>query len=355
MRCVLFNDEEEYIKLFISLPKKLYDKNDNMEDAATIRSLLEDRHPLSKYFKLYKFLILDKEEVVGRFIITTYPDDDICYLGFFECINDSSVSKKIFDEAKSFAKKNKYKKIIGPVDASFWNKYRLKINMFDKRPYTGEPYNKDYYFKMFKDNGFKVIEHYVSSKYEKPIDYENERFIEKYEKFIKNGYLIKSPSIKEYKKVIDELYYLISDLYSDFPIYKEVSKEDFFSVFASYKYILNMNMVKMAYKDNKAVGFFVSVPNYNNRVYQLNSLKNIWEILRIKKQPKEYVLLYMGVDQNHKGLGSALVESIIKELQVENLSSIGALARDGKVTQDYASDIIEDRYEYVLLGCDSFD
>ena len=44
-----------------------------------------------------------------------------------------------------YAKEHKFRKIIGPVDASFWLKYRLKINKFE-RPYTGEPYNKDYYY-----------------------------------------------------------------------------------------------------------------------------------------------------------------------------------------------------------------
>ena len=50
---------------------------------------------------------------------------------------------------EKFAKENKYKRIVGPVDASFWLKYRMKINMFYKPPYTGEPYNKDYYYKLY--------------------------------------------------------------------------------------------------------------------------------------------------------------------------------------------------------------
>ena len=61
-------------------------------------------------------------------------------------------------------------------------------------------------------------------------------------------------------------------------------------------------------------------------------------------------MLYMGVDQNHRGLGKALVYAIMKELMQSGLPSIGALARDGKVTQDYASEEKTDIYEYVLLN-----
>ena len=64
----------------------------------------------------------------------------------FESVWNHSI--KVSFNAYKFAKEKWYKKIVGPVDASFWNKYRLKINLFDKRPYTGEPYNLKYYFNL---------------------------------------------------------------------------------------------------------------------------------------------------------------------------------------------------------------
>ena len=57
----------------------------------------------------------------------------------------------------------------------------------------------------------------------------------------------------------------------------------------------------------------------------------------------------MGVDHDHRGLGKALVYSIMSELKKSGLPSIGALARDGKITQNYAEELIKDKYEYVLL------
>ena len=288
----------------------------------------------------------------GRFAITIYPNDDTAYLGFFECIKEKEVAKYIFDLVKKFAKENNNKKIVGPVDASFWLKYRLKINMFDKPPYTGEPYNKDYYYQMFLDNNFKVIEHYTSNIY-KTVDYkyENEKYLNRYNAFIQKGYIIKSLDIKEYNNVLNELYFLLTDLYKDFPIYKHIEQSDFIDVFRSYKMILNPSMVKLAYYNNKLVGFFISVPNYNNMVYNLNII-NIAKILKQKRRPKEYIMLYMGVDKEHTGLGKAIAYSIIKELKKSELPSIGALTKDGKLTQNYVEEMIENRYEYVLMELD---
>ena len=349
MELVRVGIEKKNIKRFVDLPKKLYSANDNMESSSQMAALLKGMHPLSKYFNLDAYLVLKDEETVARFAITTYPEDTTAYLGFFECIDDKEVSVFLFEEARRIAKEKKCKVIIGPVDASFWLKYRLKINKFDLPPYTGEPYNKDYYLELFKNSGYEVCEHYTSSAFRSVgEDYVNEKFENRYKEFLAQGYTIESPKSSDYEKAVDEVYTLITDLYSDFPIYKNLSREDFCEMFKSYKTIMNMSMTKMAYYEGKAVGFYISLPDYGNRVYHAGLL-DIPGILKTRKQPDRYVMLYMGVDQKHRGLGKALVYAIMKELMQSGLPSIGALARDGKVTQEYASEDKTDIYEYVLL------
>lgn len=349
MKCIQFKTEPIYIEEFIKLPLKLYDKNTYTENKEEVIKLLNGTHTLSKYFKLYKFLIYDENELVGRFVITKYPKDDIAYLGFFECLNDDKTARFLFSAVEKFCKKNNFKKIIGPVDTSFWIKYRLKINLFNKKPYTGEPYNKDYYLKLFQDNKYTVTEHYTSNIY-KQVEYSyiNKKYKERYEDHINKGIDIISPNMNNFNEILEELYFLLTELYNDFPIYKNISKKDFVTTFSSYKKIINPSMVKLAYFKDKLIGFFISIPNYNNKVYKL-TFSNIIKILSIKHKPKEYIMLYMGVDKDYKGLGSSLVYSIINELKESNLPSIGALARDGKVSQNYAKDLIEKQYEYVLL------
>ena len=349
MKLVKVGTEKSNIKKFVDFPKRLYSSKDNMESASQMKSLLEETHPLSKYFDLDAYLILRDDVTAGRFAITTYPDDTTAYLGFFECINDKEVSSFLFSEAEKIAKEKKCSVIIGPVDASFWLKYRLKINNFDLPPYTGEPYNKDYYLKLFQNNGYEISEHYTSSAFRSVgEDYINEKFENRYKEFLAQGYKIESPKAEEYEKAVEEVHTLITELYSDFPIYKNVLKEDFCEMFKSYKTIMNMSMTKMAYYNGKAVGFYISLPDYGNRVYHAGLL-DIPGILKTRKHPDRYVMLYMGVDQKHRGLGKALVYAIMKELMQSGLPSIGALARDGKVTQNYAEEEKTSIYEYVLL------
>lgn len=336
---------------FLSLPSKLYKNNDLTQDYNTEYQILNKKHILSKYFDIIPFIVIDKfyNKPVARCMLTYYPKDNIAYFGFFECVNSKEIANLLLTSIYKKAKDDGKKKIVGPVDASFWIKYRLKNNLFNKNPYTGEPYNKKYYFELLTNNGFTIQNHYTSNIY--PIvdsNYNNEKFQEHFKEFIDKGYEIKSPSKKDYKYTMEKVYDLIIDLYSDFPVFKYISKDDFMNIFKNYKYILDFDMVKMAYYKGDIVGFFISVPNYKNLPYNLN-LKNFIKILKIKKKPSSYVMLYMGVDKDHTGLGKALSNAITFELKKKQVPSIGALARDGKLTQNYAKELIKDRYEYVLL------
>ena len=349
MKVVKFQDEEKYIKDFLKLPKLLYRHGDNTEDVKETRNILLGNHPLSGDFSLHKYLVYDKGKPVARFVITLYPKDSTAYFGFFECIDDNDAAKAAFDAAEVFAAAHNCKHIVGPVDASFWIKYRLKINKFDSKPYTGEPYNKDYYQRLFEANGYKICDHYTSNQY-KPAHYKyiNKEYLGKYQEFMKKGYEIRDLDPDYFTESLSELYELIVVLYSDFPIFKKPSKEAFMSVFDSYRKIIDPKMVKLGYKDDKMVGFFVSIPNYHNDVYNITPAK-LFRILKTRKKPTEYIMLYIGVDQAHHGLGRALVYSVIQELNQNKCPSIGALMHDGKVTQSYAKDMIDQVYEYALF------
>ena len=350
MNCVEFTNEKRYIRDFIRLSQTLYSSKENTENPTTIRQLLTDKHPLSGYFKLHKFLIYEDKHPLARFAITTYPKDDNAYLGFFECINDPNVAKKVFAQVDEFAKQNHYQTIVGPVDASFWIKYRLKINKFDRTPYTGEPYNKNYYFKLFKDNGYQVSDHYTSNYYQLPqYEYINHWYESIYHKYIDRGYEILDLQMDEYAESLAEVYGLLMDLYSDFPIFKSIAKEDFLANFMNYKSVINPSMVKLGYYNGEMVGFLISFPNLSNLAYHLNPV-NLARILYIRNHAKEYVSLYMGVNHEHRGFGRALVYALIQELNQNHASNISALMHDGKVTQKYAKERIDETYEYVLMA-----
>lgn len=346
---VRFDNEEKYIKDFIALKKKLYTRKNNTESVSDITKILTGTHSLSHYFKLDKFLIYDGGEAVGRFCFTRYEDDPVIYLGFYECVNRDDAAAFLFENASRIASELGYKTITGPVDCSFWIKYRLKINLFDRLPYTGEPYNLDYYLKQFTDNGYEISEHYISNYFTK-IEEPDPKYIKRLDQFREKGYEIRSPEPEEFDKVIGEIYVLITRLYSDFPIYRGLTEEEFRSVFNDYRMIIDFRYVKMAYYKGEAVAFFIGVPDYGARVYDTKNIINLLGVLKRRKKAEAYVLPYLGALPEHAGLGAALTGAMMKQLHDTGGESIGALCRDGKISGHYAKAFFDNEYEYALLS-----
>lgn len=334
---------------FLALPKKIYSAGELMQNPAEELSLLNGTHVLSRYFTVAPILIYREKRAVSRAVITLYPNDNTAYIGFFESENDGEAAALLFKTAGEIAAKNSCVKLTGPVDCSFWIKYRLKTDRFGS-PYTGEPYNKDYYQNLWYQNGFEVIKRYCSNHYK---IVENDDGCEKYaarlEEKLGEGCTIKSPDESTFDKTLREVYSLMIELYSRFPVYKRITEEEFCEICGYLRHILNYSMVKMAYFEGKPVGFFVSVPNFKNRIYgKLNPLKML-KILLEKRKPHSYVMLYMGVDPKHSGLGRALCETVREELKKQRVPSVGALIREGNFSKNYMEQYKDFEYEYVLL------
>lgn len=350
-KLIVFDKEENNIKDFLALPRELYSKKEIVQNEREEKQLLKEEHLLSRYFKIYKMLVYSENKPCARCILTVYPDDDCSYIGFFESINDIECAKLLFDEAGRISRENKCTRIMGPVDASFWIKYRLKVNNFDKRAYVSEPYNKEYYLELFLAGGYRIAETYVSNYYKRlpAFNYMDRKCMKRYENFINKGYDISSPYERDFDTAIRKIYRLLMELYKNFPIFKNIDEEDFVKHFESYRHILDFSFVKLACYNGEAVGFVIGMPDYGNMLYsKIGFLKYIRIVLK-RIRSSNYVVLYMGVLPEHRGLGNAMVQTLIRNSQKKRSTTIGALIREGKATQGYVSDKITSSNKYVLL------
>lgn len=350
LRAVIFGPRsDEHIRDFLALPGRIYVKEELMQNEKEERAILKGTHVLSHYFTATPILVYEDERAVSRGIVTVYPGDEVACLGFFESKDNSAAAGLLFHTVFGLVRDMGLKGIVGPVDCSFWIRYRLKTNQF-RTPYTGEPYNKEYYLRLWEENGFQICEQYASNHYKVVKDDRGcEKYMDRLAQKQKEGYEIKSPRGRDFRRTLKEVYSLLIELYSGFPAYKRITEAEFRKLFRYLKSVLNYSMVKMAYYQGEAVGFFISVPDFGNTVYGKIPLWKLPVIFSQKRKPKSYVMLYMGVDPGHKGLGKALAEAIRSELKLQQVPSVGALIRSGNTNKDYVGHLIDYTYEYVLL------
>lgn len=334
---------------FLSLPKKLYGKDEIMQDRSTEYRLLTGMHTLSRYFDVYPIIVLDEHKnTAARCVVTVYPDCGYAYLGYFECIRDPQAAQAAVERAKKLARALGRNKLIGPVDCSFWIRYRLKTNRFG-RPYTGEPYNKDYYPQLFDSCGFRVCGEYISNKFPSITDeVRDELFEEKLWEFTDRGYTLVQSTPETFDKCLRDVYRLLIELFSDFPVYSRITEDEFCEMYSSMGKIIDHSMVRLAYYKGEPVGFFVSVPDMGNAVSGRITPDKLIRILTEKKKPKCYIMLYMGAAHGHHGLGKAMSESIKETLAKNGAQSVSALIRKGKVNSKYFASMVEFQYEYKL-------
>lgn len=351
MEVIRFESEEACIKMFLDLPAQIYTSKELMQNRGDEEKLLRGVHFLNRYVTLGKFLVTDGGRALARCMVTEYVGDQAAYFGFFECVEDESVFRLLMDHVERYVAEMNYTSLEGPLDVSLWIRYRFKTNLFELPPYTGEPYNKPYYPDFFRNAGYTVKEEYVSNRYRAlpSRDFELPLYKKRWETLAAAGYEIRSPRKEEWDQGISDIYDMIALLYRNFLTYHEITKEEFIADYDGYRRVVDYDLIKIAYFQGKAVGFFMGVPNYGNLASLPRTPKTIFRFLKIKLRPKEYVLLYMGVMPEHRGVGKALTHSIMAELAKKGVPSIGALIRRGNPNYDYASEYMDGRYEYAYL------
>lgn len=342
--------ENEY-EDFLSLPRKIHKKNELMQKISDEEMLLKGAHTLSRYFNLTAFVCYEDGRAIARCAITIYHGKDEGYIGFFDAENNPRAVREMFSFAENFAREKGIKKLTGPVDASFWIGYRMKSDKFDEERFFSEPYGKEYYPMLWKECGYEVAETYVSNIYKKLSKKEDddERYIKRYNYFVKKGYKIVDAKKEDWDSAIGEVYSLLIRLYSDFPVFSHITEDEFREMYKSLKMILDFSMVKLGYKDGKMVGFFIAVPDYRNKLNGKIGLSELLFLLKNRRKCDNYILLYIGVDEKHLGLGSALSQSMFESLRKRGASSIGALIKKGKASEKYIDKKILYQREYLLF------
>ncbi|MBQ1530181.1 MAG: hypothetical protein IIZ76_07865 [Clostridia bacterium] len=343
-------ERDVFLKGFLALPKALYPRERRTQDTKAERAILNGTHPLSGEFTVRAYLAVDDgASPQGRCVLTYYPDDPAAYVGFFECVEDLDVCRALLSAAEAQARADGKEKLVGPLNASFWIGYRFKVENFDEH-FTGEPDNLPYYADFWEACGFTVSERYYSNYLRSPTPEDpSEKWEKRLQRALDKGYEIRSLERGKFDEALRDIYRMLVRLYAKFPAFKLISEEQFTALFGSLKYVVDYECVLLGYKDGELAGFFVCVPNYGTLVDGDLSLRNLPAILRIRRNCKEYVILYIGVDRKHLGLGGAFAQTIRQIGQNKGAGSIAALIHEGNSSGVFFRELTTHTARYVLL------
>ncbi|MEY8700430.1 hypothetical protein AALH12_04450 [Streptococcus ferus] len=334
---------------FLRLPGKLYAKEQLLQNRREEKEQISGQHVLSHYYDLKAFVVYRDGMVRARGVLTLYPEDKSAYLGYFEAYDDLEAVQTLIAAVKSKAALAGKEGILGPVNASFWLGYRMKLSDFDRAPFTGEPHQLSYYPRLWEACGFVVQEYYRSNFYQKIAKEDHqEKLAQRFRLFKEKGYQIGPPKRSHWQTDVTSVFSLLSKVYQHFPLYKAISAKEFSQLFAPFEQALDFSMVQLAYDEDRLIGFLIALPDYGSSVYGSMSFWEKCRFLKTRFRANRYIILYLGIDPAYPGLGKALTYPIYQSIRKRGARTVAALIHQGKLTQGYVPSLQEKTTVYAL-------
>lgn len=389
-KVICFENEQEYIDMFLSLPSAVYkgDKNYIPERKSEIVALLHGENPCKAFLKQKNLLVLNGKTPVCRGIAFVNKINNTGSIGAFECLNAQDAVKALVDEAKNFFKEHNISEAYAPMNGSIWSSYRLMTKGFEDKPFYGEPYNKEYYYDLLAGCGFTTVKKWETQLIKK-LKAKNSQ-AKRYENLEKSahGKGIKVRSLKDFDEDIRIIHKLAMNSFSEFYLFHEIDVDTFAQLYNDLRYIANADMIKIAYRGDEPVGFGIALPDYGDMFRSFNAIKNKLNfkskiqqesaedcklsaadvvskgINRLRsgylmthiifKRYKRCIFLYLGTKQKngesvYPQSSKAIMFPILKYLYLRRKSLICAMMSENAKTRNF-SQAYDSIHEYTLLG-----
>lgn len=335
------------VRDFVGLPSRRgYGHYDN--DAASETAWLNGTHVLGGGLTVRAAVAYDGQQPIGRIAVTTADDDPgTAWVGFLECPDDDRVTDRLFGWAHDLALARGRTRLVGPVDASFWHRYRLKVSGFGERAYLTEPLNPPHHIRLWERAGYAETDRYRSAFYPQVrADMTVPRFAALRSRFEGRGFSFSQPTPATWDATIGDLHAMLHDLYAPMAVFRPIPLDVFRAHYARLRSIADLSMVWLVHRADRPEGFCVTFPDFGTGL----TTGPLWRRVatRLHRRPDRYVLAYLGA--RTPGIGAALMHALTAALIERRAALVGSLSHTGVASDAYGKEHIRARHHYILMA-----
>lgn len=312
------------IKRFVTLPLKLY-RGDPFYAPPLIGEMLRhlsERNPFFKRAKVKHFIAFRDGEAVGRVsAIVNYGHlefhrDSVGFFGLFECIDDKEVSKALFDSVRDFLREHNLKVMRGPMNLSTNEECGFLYEGFDSPSMIMIPYNPPYYNELAEHYGMRKAKDLYCYIAEVPTQLPNR--IERIANFAeRQGIRARKVEMRNLREELYAFMEVYNQAWSENWGFVPITKDEVDYMARKLKPIAISDLVIVAEKDSKPVGFFGAIPDFNEVLRKLGGRLtplNLIKALYLRRKIKSVRLLLFGVKREfrHKGVESVMIREAFR-------------------------------------------
>ena len=263
------------LKRFIDLPYRLHAR-----DPVWVPPLRRDvelllsrtKNPFFEHAEAEYFLAERDGEVVARVAAISNRlhnethGDRVGFFGFFESINDHAVSSALLDAAGRWCLDRNHDVLRGPVSFSVNDECGLLVDGFEFPPTLMMPHNPPYYIELLERAGFtkaKDLWVYQGGSEERyvPVPERLARATELIRQ--RQGITLRSLDLKNFQHEVERIKELYNAAWEKNWGFVPMTEHEIDHLAAQFKPVVIPEMVPMAEKDGKLIGFGIALPDLN--------------------------------------------------------------------------------------------
>jgi GNAT superfamily N-acetyltransferase len=279
--------------------------------------LSRTKNPFFEHGEAEYFIAERGDEVVGRIAAISNRlhnethGDQVGFFGFFECIEDQVVADALFDAAANWCRTLGHNVLRGPASFSVNDECGLLVDGFETPPTLMMPHNPRYYIDLLERAGFtKAKDLWVYQ------GGSEERYVPVPERLAKatelirqrQGITLRSLNMKDFQGEVERIKELYNSAWEKNWGFVPMTEQEIDHLAEQFKPVVIPELVPMAEKDGKLVGFGIALPDLNvvfrkNRSGRLFPmiLRLLWA-LKARRIRRARILL-LGVVPAYQGKG----------------------------------------------------
>jgi len=303
---------------FIDFPHDLYKDDPNYVPELFIaqRDLLTPgKHPFHEHSTLQLFLAWRDNKIVGRIAAihnknhNEFNNVNDGFFGFFESINDRTVSDALLQTAEKWLKERKLQTMIGPVNFSTNEPCALLVEGFDTPPVAMMTYNPPYYIDLLTAYGLgKKVDTYAFQIKSENVNEKPYRMMQLLkERLAQRNITIRKINMKDFKAEAERVRAVYNAAWDKNMGFVPMTDKEFDYMANDLKMVVDPDFVLMAEHEGKVIGITICIPDINQILINVKRGRllptGIFKLLLGKSKIKVLRIAVLGVLQEYRKLG----------------------------------------------------